>query len=137
MNIPLIDKSSYLRGLLILARKDNQISNIQKAMILSAGKRLGFSSEFCEDTLKTLLFNRCLCDNPIKFENYNVAQSFVEDGLRLTCTGKKICKAELNWLRRSAKINDLSLNWFEKELLKYEMLSGNIMHTQLALNSII
>lgn len=136
MDIPIIDKSSYLRGLMILARKDNNISNIQKVIILNAGKRLGFSSEFCEETLNTLLVNRCLCDDPIKFENRTVAKSFITDGLKLTCSGKKICRAELSWLRRSVKINDLSMVWFDKQLVNHELLLDNPIRVQLALNLI-
>ena len=64
MNITLIDKSSYLRGLMVLAKKDNHISNIQETIILKAGKRLGFSSEFCQEILNTLLYNECLCEDP-------------------------------------------------------------------------
>jgi hypothetical protein len=137
MSIPLIDKSSYLKGLMILARKDNSISNIQKSIILQAGERLGFSSEFCEETLKTLLHNRCLCENPVKFEDYTVAQSFITDGLKLSCSGKDITGAELNWLKKSAKSNGVSMIWFEKEFLKHKLFSNNPMPTQLALQSIV
>ena len=93
MSIPLIDKSNYLKGLLILARKDNNISEIQKSLILKAGKQLGFSTSFCEEIVNTLLQNECLSDEPIRFENYSVAQSFISDGIKLTCSGKKIIDA--------------------------------------------
>jgi hypothetical protein len=137
MGIPLIDKSSYLRGLLILARKNNYISNIQKTIILNAGKRLGFSSEFCEETLDTLLHNRCLSEDPVKFENFTVAQSFIADGLKLSCTGKKITKPELNWLRRSAKLNGVSMTWFEKQFMNFKFSDDFSIQTQLTLYSII
>ena len=60
MNIPLIDKSSYLRGLLILAKKDNHLSEVEKEVILKAGKKLGFSTDFCEEILNTILDNECV-----------------------------------------------------------------------------
>ena len=137
MKIALIDKSSYLKGLLVLARKDNHISKIQRTIILTAGKRLGFSTEFCEENVNTLLQNECLCDEPIKFNNLAVARSFIEDGLKLTCTGKLINDAELNWLWKAAKINSLDLKWFNEQVKKYSYLINKEVPTQLTLYSII
>lgn len=137
MDIPLIDKSNYLRGLLILARKDNHISKIQKKIILEAGKRLGFSSEFCEEILRTLLQNQCLSEEPIIFENKTVARSFIEDGLKLTCSGKSIIDAEFNWLSSSAEINSIDLKWFREKLLHCRCLINTHVPAQLTLYSII
>jgi hypothetical protein len=137
MDIALIDKSSYLRGLLVLARKDNQISEIQKTIILSAGKRLGFSSNFCEENLNTLLYNECLCEEPIKFNSYAVSKSFIADGLKLTCSGKLITDAELKWLRQAAEINSVDLKWFNEQVEKLSYLINTDVPTQLTLYSII
>jgi hypothetical protein len=137
MNIALVDKSSYLRGLLILARKDNNISKIQKTIILKAGKQLGFSSEFCEDILDTLLYNECLCLEPIKFNSCAVAQSFVADGLKLTCSGKSIMDEELEWLWKAAEINSVDLKWFNEQVKNYSCLINTQVPTQLTLHSII
>ena len=137
MSITLIDKSSYLRGLLILARKDNNISKIQKTIILNAGKRLGFSSEFCEENLNTLLYNECLCDEPIKFNSNAVSKSFIADGLKLTCSGKLITDAELKWLRQAAEINSVDLKWFNEQVEKFSYLINTDVPTQLTLYSII
>jgi len=137
MNIALVDKSNYLRGLLILTRKDNNISKIQKTIILKAGKRLGFSSEFCEEILDTLLYNECLCEEPIKFNSYAVAKSFIADGLKLTCSGKSIIDAELQWLRQAAEINSVESNWFNQQVKNYSCLINTHVPTQLTLHSII
>ncbi len=137
MNIALVDKSSYLRGLLILARKDNNISKIQKTIILKAGKQLGFSSEFCEEIINTLLYNECLCEEPIKFNSYAVAQSFIADGLKLTCSGKSIMDEELEWLWKAAEINSVDLKWFNEQVKNYSCLINTHLPTQLTLHSII
>lgn len=137
MGIPQIDKSSYLRGLLILARKSSYISPSQKQFIMNAGNRLGFSSAFCEETLKSLLYNHCLCDDPIKFENSDVAKSFIADGLKLTITGKRISQAGLNWLRRSSKLNNIDRDWFENQFNQFELLQDSTVITQLTLYSLI
>ena len=137
MNIALVDKSNYLRGLLILTRKDNNISKIQKTIILKAGKRLGFSSEFCEEILDTLLYNECLCEEPIKFNSYAVVKSFIADGLNLTCSGKSIIDAELQWLRQAAEINSVESNWFNQQVSNYSCLINTQVPSQLTLHSII
>ena len=137
MNIALIDKSNYLRGLLVLARKDNYISKIQETIILNAGERLGFSSEFCEENLNTLIHNKCLSEDPIKFNSYAVAKSFIADGLKLTCSGKLIIDAELNWLRQAAEINSIDLKWFNEQVKNYSSLVNTDVPAQLTLYSII
>ena len=137
MNIALVDKSSYLRGLLILARKDNHNSKIQKTIILEAGKRLGFSSKFCEEILNTLLYNECLCEEPIKFNSYAVAKSFIADGLKLTCSGKSIIDVEFKWLRKAAEINSVDLKWFNEQVNNCRCLINTHVPTQLTLYSII
>ena len=137
MDITYIDKSSYLRGLLVLARKDNHISEIQKTIILKAGKRLGFSSNFCEENLNTLLYNECLCEEPIKFNSYAVSKSFIADGLKLTCSGKLITDAELKWLRQAAEINSVDLEWFNEQVNRFSYLINTEVPTQLTLYSII
>ena len=50
----LIDKSNYLKGLLILAKKDNQLRDSEKNIIRSVAQRLGFSKDFYEETLQNL-----------------------------------------------------------------------------------
>ena len=137
MSITLIDKSNYLRGLMVLAKKDNHISKIQETIILKAGKRLGFSSEFCQEILNTLLYNKCLCEEPIKFNSYAVAKSFIADGLKLTCSGKLITDAELKWLRQAAEINSVELKWFNEQVEKFSFLINTEVPTQLTLYSII
>ena len=137
MNIPLIDKSSYLRGLLVLAKKDNHLSEMEKKIILDAGKKLGFSMDFCEEILNTILDNECVCDEPIKFNSHTVAKSFIADGFKLTLSGKKITEAELNWLKESAEVNNISAKWFEKQYAYYEYMVNNPSVAQLTLCSII
>jgi len=137
MNIPLMDKSSYLRGLLILAKKDNHISPLKETIIYNAGIRLGFSSEFCTEILKTLFKNKCLCDEPIKFINYTVAKSFISDGLTIASAGKSINPSQLRWLIKSAEVNGINVAWFKEELYKREKRVRKIDSSQLTLYSII
>ena len=137
MNIPLIDKSSYLRGLLILAKKDNHLSEVEKEIILKAGKKLGFSTDFCEEILNTILDNECVCDEPVKFNNHTVAKSFITDGIKLGLSGKQITEEELIWLKKSAEVNNISKKWFDKQVADCEYMINNPSIAQLTLYSII
>ncbi|MEJ2494093.1 MAG: hypothetical protein P8Y79_07170 [Ignavibacteriaceae bacterium] len=137
MDIPLIDRSNYLRGLLVLAKKDNQVSEHEKKIILDAGKKLGFSSSFCEEILNTILHNDCVCHEPIKFDNYTVAKSFIIDGIKLSLSGKDITNDELQWLRKSAEKNNISKKWVDKQVANFEYITSNPSITQLTLYSII
>jgi len=137
MNIPLIDKSNYLRGLLILAKKENNISQVEKDIIYDVGVRLGFSSTFCQEIIKTLLQNECLCDDPIRFVNYNVARSFISDGLILSTTGKLISATQLIWLKNLASLNGIHMGWFRDEVLKCSENNNHLNSKQLNIYSII
>jgi len=137
MDIPLIDKSSYLRGLLVLAKKDNHVSENEKKIILEAGKRLGFSTSFCSEILETILQNECVCDEPVLFADQTVAKSFIADGIKLGLSGKRITEEELNWLKKSAEINKISKGWFDKQVANFEYMIQNPSLAQLTLYSII
>jgi len=137
MAIPLRDKSNYLRGLLILARKDNYISANDRAIITKAAEWLGFSSEFCNEILNTLLENEFIESDPVKFINHTVAQSFISDGLKLVCSNKVKGNGELLWLRKTAEINYINQDWCDKELAHCKCYIRNTIPTQLTLYSII
>ncbi|GBD86748.1 hypothetical protein BMS3Abin03_00672 [bacterium BMS3Abin03] len=137
MAIPLRDKSNYLRGLLILARKDNCISDSDKAIIIKAAEWLGFSSDFCNEILKTLLENEFIESEPVKFMNHTVAQSFISDGLKLVCSNKLTGDVELLWLRKTAEINYISQDWCDMELAHCQCYIRSTIPTQLTLYSIM
>ena len=79
MEIPQIDRSNYLKGMLITARKDNQLNETEISIIKKFAKRLGFSSDFFEETISHLLENKYITEEPIKFSSQDIAKSFIED----------------------------------------------------------
>lgn len=107
MEFPLLDKSNYLKGLLIIARKDNQLAESEKNILKSMAEKLGFASDFYEETIKNLLVNEHISDEPIKFSNEKIASSFILDGLKLAYSDKNIHDAEIFWLKATAAINSL------------------------------
>jgi len=137
LNFTLLDKSNYLKGLLIIARKDNQLAESEKNILKSKAKKLGFASDFYEETIKNLLVNTHINDEPIKFSNEKIASSFILDGLRLAFSDKKINEAEMEWLKATTLKNSIDQNWFEKELENVKAESNLSVKSDLSLYSII
>lgn len=137
MNFTLLDKSNYLKGLLIIARKDNQLAESEKNILKSIAEKLGFASDFYEETIKNLLINEHINDEPIKFSNEKIASSFISDGLKLAFSDKKINEAEMEWLKATTLKNSLDQNWFEKELENVKAESNLSLKSDLSLYSII
>jgi len=137
LEFSLLDKSNYLKGLLIIARKDNQLAESEKNILKSIAQRLGFASDFYDETIKNLLLNKHISDEPIKFSNEKIAVSFISDGLKLAFSDKKIHGDEMDWLKATAIKNSLEENWFNKELEKTREESNQLVQSDLTLYSII
>ena len=137
MQIPQIDRSNYLKGLLITARKDNQLNEEEISIIKKLSKSLGFSSDFFEETISHLLENKYITDEPIKFSDQKIAKSFLQDGLALALSDKVITKSEIGWLRQTAKINNIEDEWFNNKLEELQSRNNRVSMPDFALLSII
>lgn len=117
MKISLIDRSNYLRGLLLLIRKDHTISGPEKDVMMRIGKALGFDKEFCERALHEILDNKYIEDEPPGFQLREVAEKFIRDGLTVgLCDHEVLHTHEEEWLRRTAEKNGLDAEWFNVQL---------------------
>jgi len=121
MHIPQIDRSNYLKGLLITAKKDKQLAESERKIIKKLSERLGFSNDFFEETISSLLVNKYITEEPITFSNKNIAASFLEDGLKLALSDDVITENEINWLKETAAANSIEADWFDK---KFNELKG-------------
>ncbi|MDP2303359.1 MAG: hypothetical protein Q8N03_13155 [Ignavibacteria bacterium] len=121
----LLDKSEYLKGLLILARRNNSLDEKEKLVIRNVANRLGFSKDFYEDTLKYLLGNKYITEEPIKFSNPAIARLFVKDGLELAYSDNELCERELNWLKSIVNENHLEVDWLMENISQYEKFREN------------
>ncbi len=137
MEIPVIDKSNYLKGLLIIARKDNELFEAEKKIIKSIAERLGFASDFYEETIRGLLANKYISEEPIKFSNIKIAKSFISDGLKLAFSDDTDHADELNWLKATVLLNDIEPGWFEDMIKVYSDSSKSGNEKDFALYSII
>jgi len=137
LKIPQLDRSNYLKGLLITARKDNHLAESEIKIIKKLATRLGFSSDFFEETITNLLENIYITEEPIKFSNPNIAKSFIEDGLKLALSDGTVIGDEINWLKETAKENDISLDWVDKIHKELEGKKNLLGKVDFALFSII
>jgi tellurite resistance protein len=137
LEIPQLDRSNYLKGLLITARKDNQLSEAEIAIINKFATRLGFSSDFFKETISNLLDNKYITEEPIKFSSQNIAKSFIEDGLKLALSDDAISSAETAWLKETAKVNGIAEDWVDKKKKEIQSKPHLIGKTEFALFSLI
>ncbi len=137
MDIPVLDKSKYLKGLLIIAKKDNQLNEQEKKFIRGIANKLGFATDFYEDTLKGLMANKYISEDPVEFSDIKIAQSFVTDGLRLAVVDDVVTDNEIKWLKETATANGLEDSWFTEKLNLLKETPSKSIFTEYALYSII
>jgi len=102
-----IDKSNYLRGLLLLIGKDELVTDEEKNFIIRLGLNLGFEHKFCVNAVNDLLENENIIENPPVFSRKEIAECFIKDGIRLACIDNEMHQFELQWLSSIAKVNKL------------------------------
>ncbi|RKY90856.1 MAG: hypothetical protein DRQ01_08570 [Ignavibacteriae bacterium] len=137
MDIPQIDRSNYLKGLLITAKVDKQLSDPEKKIIKQFSDKLGFSSDFYEEIISNLLANEYIKEDPIVFSNTEIARSFIEDGLNLALADDRVDDLELNWLTATAKANFIDERWVKQKLNELKSSPRLFGNTEFALFSLI
>lgn len=118
MDINVIDASNYFKGLLLLIRKDRQLSEPETELMRRVGKALGFEKEFCEHAVRDILENEFIEDVAPEFSTKELAMKFIRDGLTLANVYDGIHLLEEEWLRSTAQKNSLDLHWFLEEKKK-------------------
>ena len=113
MKIKLYDRSQYLKGLLVLIRKDKKINDLEEQIIREIGKQLDFDRKFIDETLQTLLINKNITDDPPKFSSIAVAESFLKDGFKVAACDENVDQNELEFLKATAKLNGITEDEFE------------------------
>lgn len=137
MEFTQLDKSSYLKGLLIVAKKDERLTDFEKKFLKNIASKLGFASDFYESTIRSLLSNKYIPEYPIKFSERMIAESFILDGIKLALKDDNLSKKELEWLKQTASENELDEDWFNNKVKKLKESISMIPTTEFALYSII
>jgi hypothetical protein len=112
MKIPVIDGSNYFKGMLLLVRKDNKISEPEHVIITRIGKALGFEKNFIEDAINEIIGNKFISEEPPVFSTHELAEKFIKDGLILAASDKQIHPREEEWLLAVAAANKIEPAWY-------------------------
>ncbi len=128
MNIPVIDGSNYFKGMLLLIRKDNKISEPEHVIMMRIGKALGFETGFIEDAINEILENRYISEEPPVFSSHELAEKFIKDGLILAASDKQIHPHEEEWLLSVAGANGIESSWYFNEKNSLLQLKYHTIH---------
>jgi len=125
MRIGISEGSNYLRGLLVLSRKDRTIAGPEIRLLKHVGKALGYCPKFCADAIREILNNQYIQDAPPVFSSRLLAEKFVKDGLALASSDHQVDLSEEEWLRSVVDKNGLCQAWFRRERAR---VTGRIRH---------
>lgn len=114
-----LDRSTYLKGLLVLAKKDEKLVESEKEIIRDIASRFGFSKDFYEETMRTLMANKYIGDEPVVFSDSAIARMFLQDGLKLAFADDDFDVKELEWLKKTADANKLESSLFDMFLEEF------------------
>jgi len=109
-----IDRSNYLRGLLLLIRKDKNVWDYEHVFFLEESASLGFDKEFSVTALRELIGNKYIDNTPPLFSNKNYAVRLIIRGVSLIRQNIRIHPDEVNFLIATARVNGLSDKWVNK-----------------------
>lgn len=124
MNIPIIDKSNYLKGLFITAKLDGKLNNPEIEILKTVSEKFGFSKDFFEETIRNLLRNKYIIEEKIKFSSKELAISFIEDAIKLANSSDSLTENKINWLRKISELNEICREFNElKELIGKQLTS--------------
>lgn len=114
-----LDKSNYLKGLLIVARIDNSLIDQEKDIIRNVATKLGFSKDFYEEVIKNLMINENISDNPLMFSSAAITEVFIDEALNLAFSDNDLSGSEVDWLKKTAEMNGISNHRFSEILTNF------------------
>jgi len=114
-----IDKGKYLRGLLVLSKKDRQLTQEEKNIVKEVGSYLGYDSEFIQESLQNILGNKYVKDEPVIFSSSEIAKHFINDGLKLSFCDTESPVEELKYMTKVAEVNKIDDAWFSSEVSRH------------------
>ncbi len=137
MQIPVRTEAITSKG---FSSPQNQISNLirpRKTSLKKISDKLGFANDFYEETIRGLLANKYISEEPIKFSDKKIAESFVNDAIKLACADGNVTDSEKNWIKKTAEINGLDDEQVETKIKLYIEKPSLIKTNDFALMSII
>jgi hypothetical protein len=117
-----LDRSNYVKGLLLLIVKDKKITDDERDFLHNIAEALSFDKKFIEGAINELFENKFLGDEPPLFSQKQYAEAFLRDAIQLALIDNDLSNAEFDWLQSIAASNNLSDAWLNNEIEYY--LSG-------------
>ena len=119
-----LDRSNYVKALLLLIGKDKKITDRERDFVHKIGQTLSFDKKFIERAIDELFENKYLGNEPPVFSQKKYAEAFLRDAIKLAFVDNDLSSEEFNWLNSIAVSNCLSNEWLKKEIEYY--LSGKL-----------
>ncbi|RJP74256.1 MAG: hypothetical protein C4539_00430 [Ignavibacteriales bacterium] len=114
-----LDKGKYLRGLLVLSKKDRQLTMEEKNIVKEVGSYLGYDAEFIQESIQNILSNKYVKDEPVVFSSEEAAKHFINDGLKLSFCDTENPVEELKYITKVAELNKIDSKWFSSEISRH------------------
>lgn len=111
-----LDRSNYLKGLLLLCGKDKKITNAEREFLLRVGKTLSFDQKFTETAIKELLINEHINNDPPLFSQKDYAEAFLRDAITLAFIDEDFNREEFDWILEIAEKNNIANEWLREEI---------------------
>jgi hypothetical protein len=124
-----LDRSNYVKGLLLLIGKDNRITDSERGFLHKIGGALSFDKKFIESAINELFDNEYLGNEPPVFSRKQYAEAFLRDAIQLTLVDNDLTDEEFDWLKSIAVANNISHGWLKNELVNY-LSSVNALESQ-------
>ena len=122
MNNNYLDRSNYVKGLLLMIGKDKKITDEERDFLHRAAEMLSFNKKFIESAVNELFENKYLGNEPPVFSQKQYAEAFLRDAIKLAFADNDLSSKEFDWLQSTAAANGLTNEWLKNELAYY--LSG-------------
>lgn len=119
MRLDLKDRSNYLKGMLILAKKKKNVGTTSEISIRHIIKILDFNKEVINGSIKAIMINKYLTEDPLEFSNYNIAKSFLKNCIHIAFSDGSLNFNQVEWMVSAAKKNNLSKQWIFLEIEEY------------------
>jgi len=111
MKLTIRDRSTYFKGLLLLIKKDQNVSASENILMTKIGEILGFEKQFIKGAIKELMENDFLTDEVPLFSHQDIAESFILDGLKVSFSDGEFSAEELEHLTEIATQNGIDKEW--------------------------
>ncbi len=121
--LTLLDRSNYLRGLFVLSRLDQTVSDYEKKALVKIGSLLGFQAQFCANAAEELAANNNISERPPVFSNQETGLAFTEDALKLALSDRRFHIREYRWISDIAMVNKIKKSYWTKRAHIYRFMN--------------